>query len=110
VSVEQPPAIHDQLGPGERLLWSGRPAQGLVFRLADAMMIPFSLMWGGFAFFWEYSVISRGNAPLFFMAWGVPFVAIGIYIICGRFFVDAKQRANTAYGVTTSESSSSRAS
>ena len=100
MSVEPLPAIQEQLGPGERLLWSGRPAQGLVFRQADAMMIPFSLMWSGFAFFWEYSVISAGKAPLFFMASGIPFVAIGIYMIGGRFFVDSKQRANTAYGVT----------
>jgi hypothetical protein len=44
----------------------GRPAQGLVFRQANALMIPFNLMWGGFAFFWEYSVISAGNAPPMF--------------------------------------------
>jgi hypothetical protein len=100
LSTETPRVIQDQLGPGERVLWSGRPAQGLVFRQVDVLMIPFSLLWGGFAFFWEYSVISAGNAPFFFMLWGIPFVAIGLYVIGGRFFVDAKQRANTSYGVT----------
>jgi len=100
LNIETESVIRGQLGSGERLLWNGRPAQGIVFRPADAFMIPFSLLWAGFAFFWEYSVISTDKAPLFFMLWGIPFVAIGLYFIFGRFLIDAKQRANTSYGVT----------
>ena len=100
MNIETESAIRGHLASGERLLWSGRPAQGIVFRAADAFMIPFSLLWGGFAVFWEYSVISMDNAPFFFMLWGIPFVAIGLYFIFGRFLVDAKQRANMSYGVT----------
>lgn len=92
--------IQAQLTSGERLLWEGRPTQGIVFRPADAFMIPFSLLWGGFAFFWEYSVLSTDEALLFLALWGIPFVAIGLYLIVGRFVLDAKQRANTFYGVT----------
>jgi hypothetical protein len=70
-----------------------------MFKASDWLMIPFSLMWGGFAIFWESSVISK-NAPPFFILWGIPFVLMALYITIGRFFYDAKLRSNTLYGLT----------
>src|SRR6266850_5154513 len=92
--------IASELGACERLLWSGRPAQGIVLRPSDAFLIPFSLLWGGFAMFWEYLVVTTARAPFFFMLWGIPFVCMGLHLIFGRFLLDAKQRSNTFYGVT----------
>ena len=87
------------LGPQERLLWSGRPRQGIYLRPLDLLMIPFSLIWGGFAIFWEYSVI-HSHAPLLFRVWGIPFVLAGAYILLGRFIIDSGLRARTFYGLT----------
>lgn len=92
-------AIRDALEPGERVLWTGYPKQGLLFRAQDALFVPFSMLWGGFAVFWETSVISS-HAPFFFMLWGVPFVAVGLHMIFGRFFTDAWLRRRTIYAVT----------
>jgi hypothetical protein len=93
-------ALRELLEPGERLLWSGRPRLGLMLRASDAIAIPFSLFWCGFAIFWEWGVISIDRAPWFFKLWGIPFVAVGLYLVFGRFVVDAYQRGRTFYGIT----------
>lgn len=92
--------VRPDLGADEHLLWSGQPYAGLMLRNSDWLQIPFSLMWCGFAVFWEYSVLSKPHAPLFMQLWGIPFVAVGLYIVAGRFFAEAWQRNHTHYALT----------
>lgn len=91
--------LQSVLSKSEHLIWSGRPKQGLMLRPSDAFLIPFSILWGGFALFWESTAIMSG-APFFFMLWGIPFVLMGLYITVGRFFADAYMRQKTYYGLT----------
>ncbi len=70
-----------------------------MLRKADMLMIPFSLFWGGFAIFWEYNAIRSGSGPVFIL-FGSVFVAIGLYIIAGRFFHDIHRRRGIIYGLS----------
>jgi hypothetical protein len=100
IPFEQEQLLRSELSRYEKLLWWGQPAAGLRLRPSDAVMIPFSLMWGGFAIFWEVAVLTISDSPGFFPLFGIPFVVIGLYLIAGRFFADAAIRARTYYALT----------
>jgi Domain of unknown function (DUF1707) len=97
-----PPAGSEMVEPhlvhGEHVLWVGRPDPARHFSKGDRVAIPFSLLWGGFAIFWEASVIVSGGG--FFVLWGIPFVALGLYMMVGRFFYKARLKRRTWFAVT----------
>lgn len=87
--------------PGERILWEGRPARYRLFRRTDTLLVPFSVLWCGFAIFWEARALS-GDAPFVFKLWGLPFVLVGLYLTVGRFVVRAVSIRRTRYAITDS--------
>lgn len=99
--------LQPELMSGESVYWAGMPNLGVIFHSDDWAMVPFSLLWGGFAIFWEAGVLgywgngSRGGTPSLFMAiWGIPFIVIGQYFIWGRFVYDAWLKRRTYYALT----------
>ena len=97
-----------ELKPGEKLLWSGQPPSGLLFRRSDITGIPVSLAVCGFALFWERGVLEgamhmKGEGKWIAIAMllaGLPFVLTGLYMVVGRFFWDMYSRKHTHYGIT----------
>lgn len=56
ISPDSVSAIQPELLSGESILWAGQPKRRVVFHKEDVFLIPFSLLWGGFAIFWEAGV------------------------------------------------------
>jgi hypothetical protein len=106
-AIDQVPAVvvQPELMSGESILWAGQPQGSVIFHKEDSFLIPFSLLWGGFAIFGEASVagLSRNhsNSPAsLFILWGIPFVVIGQYLIWGRFVYAGWLKRRTYYAVT----------
>jgi len=81
------------------VLWEGHPDIWAYSMRGAWYLIPFSLLWGAFAIFWEVGVITS-RAPIFFLLWGIPFVVMGLYLIFGRWVVARREAANTSYAIT----------
>jgi hypothetical protein len=91
--------LQPYLLPSERVLWTGRPPTGFLFRRSDLFLLPFSLLWAGFAVFWEFMAWKQG-APWFFLLFGGAFVVAGVFFVAGRFAYDMMVRDRTVYAVT----------
>jgi len=86
------------LTPDEEIIWSDQPLANKLFSTQDLFLIPFSLLWGGFALVWEAMALSSG--PSFAILWGIPFVLVGQYMIWGRFIYKYLSRRQTYYAIT----------
>ena len=102
-------ALSAELLSGESIHWSGQPNRSVIFHPDDALMIPFSLAWGGFAIFWllgasgiwdVFSNKPNHSFQIFGIIWGTPFVVIGQYMIWGRFLYERWKKRRTFYILT----------
>lgn len=94
--------LQAHLRPGDSLIWSGRPDPSVRFNSSDLYLIPFSVFFAGFSVFWLWGA-TRGNAPWPFALFGIPFVAVGLWMLIGRFFYKAYRARRTVYGLTATK-------
>src|SRR5580658_10467386 len=99
--------VQPELMSAEVIQWAGMPNPAIIFHSDDWTAIPFSLMWGGFFFFWEAGSLGywvhghKSNTPATFMAiWGIPFIIMGQYMIWGRFIADGWSKRKTYSAIT----------
>lgn len=106
--------LETELAPGERLLWSGQPKGGFHLLRGDGFLIPFGIAWLGFSIFWTvlaFRAPKEAGAEwlnIVFPLFGIPFVLVGIYLVGGRYWFDARKRARTAFAITDKRVLSSR--
>jgi len=91
--------IQPELNSGERLLWVGRPPSSFRFHAADIFYIPFMIFWLGFVLMAFFGTTKDGDSSgeIFLF----PLLAIGLYMLIGRFFYESSKRKRTFYGLTT---------
>ncbi|WP_316014426.1 hypothetical protein [Roseobacter sp. HKCCA0434] len=88
------------IAPSERLLWQARPSDRWSLKPTGGLPgLLFSTFFAGFSILWM-SLAIYGNAPLLFSLFGLPFVAMGLWMMIGIHFWDRYCRQNTIYAVT----------
>jgi hypothetical protein len=91
--------IQDSLLPGEKVLWSGQPKQGLLLTWFDWIAVPFGILWVGFAAMFGVIALANGG-PADAIITAVFFVGFGSLLFFGRFVADAWIRRKTFYATT----------
>ena len=103
---KHPPGWEGLLDDDEEILWQGRPWGGVVVRGSDIFESVFGLFFAGFAIFWISMASSMGvprNAPGIFQLFplfGLPFLAVGLHMVVGKYFWRAFVRRHTNYTLT----------
>jgi uncharacterized membrane protein YgcG len=90
--------VESHLAADELVEWVGKPDPTRHFTTADVYLIPFSLVFFAVAVFWVIGATTAGGV---FGLFGVPFLAIGLYNLFGRFIYKANRKRRTIYAVTT---------
>lgn len=99
------PDLRSHLLDDEQVLWTGAPASGLLFTREDWIKIPFSFVFAGISVVVFLSALAppgpkEGPPDLFFLGVATLFLSIGLFLVGGRFVLDAWLRRRTHYAVT----------
>ena len=104
IDIDIQQELQYELIDDEKLVWTGRPGTGIIFRKIDIFLIPFSLIWFGMILFVIFGVSTspseNSNTPWPVFLFLIPFLFAGCYVTFGRFLIDKRRRANTVYGIT----------
>ena len=87
---------------GEEILWSGGPDTLTYFMRTDFILIPLTVLIGGFMLSYAYSsmvLMFRGQSMAFALS-GITFLLIGLYLIFGRIWYRHKRLSRNLYFVT----------
>ncbi len=88
-----------ELLPDEQLLWAGQPSLQKLFTKTDMYLVPFSIFFCAIPIMAIASMLEAG--ALFGLVIIIPFLAVGLYLMAGRFFVKAHTKKRTVYAVTS---------
>lgn len=87
-----------QMGADEYILWTGKPEiRGNLFTMNDFVNNAFGIFVIAFSLFWMKTAM---QAPGPFFLSGLPFLAIGLYMLFGRGISGVYLRKRTAYVIT----------
>ena len=80
----------------EQLLWSGTPCNTRKYK-PNIFILIFLIFWNAFAILWVIGATAGGGA---FGLFGLPFIAIGVFLLYQFVFVPGKKLSRTVYAVT----------
>ena len=83
----------------EYVLWHGAPVRTPLFTGADLLIIPFMMFWLGGVGYWEYVALTS-DAPKIMALFGLPFVAVGLYMLIGRPLMQRLTLKRSYYAIT----------
>jgi len=90
------------VSPGERRIWEGKPDPHVLFIPADFYLIPISVLFTGFSVVWLMAAVRQVSpVQIPFGVVGAAFVAYGLYLMVGRFFVKTFRKRRTRYVLTS---------
>jgi hypothetical protein len=90
------------LSDREELVWTGRPQQGIAFRKSDLFLVPFTFLFTLLIVltFPVRLIAENSHLPLPLIVAFSLYGVVLLYVLVGRFLVDAYLRSKITYGIT----------